>query len=315
MTAASMDVDRTTAKTSQDSSSSSSDVDDAPPAFLASLPEPLRGHALRTLSPPPSSDDDAPGNAAAGGGGGASSSALDDLEISTRSHLLELVERLPSWSRCDGRENGDDDKNNASSSSSSSSSSSMETLMRYLKDVTLLCLHVAKHHSACAPNSSDSKNGGGDAEQLTDRSGRCYYSHLPTTSPIKKLPFQLLEDAIDSLPLPLVQTLWSSPYHPSLNVSGYASSLLCSPIIFGGPSKFVLLRICNKLLRALSNRDVDAGFAGGIMTMMARVFPLSERSAVNVLGSFNVRNETGFETREEFEGERSLGTEEGDDGG
>ena len=37
------------------------------------------------------------------------------------------------------------------------------------------------------------------------------------------------------------------------------------------------------------------------MILLARVFPLSERSAVNVLGGFNVGNETRVEGREEFE--------------
>ena len=41
-------------------------------------------------------------------------------------------------------------------------------------------------------------------------------------------------------------------------------------------SKFVLLRICNKLLKVLSNRDVDAEFAGSLMMMMAKVFRVTE---------------------------------------
>ncbi|KAL7539130.1 hypothetical protein ACHAXR_009064, partial [Thalassiosira sp. AJA248-18] len=131
---------------------------------------------------------------------------------------------------------------------------------------------------------------------------------------IKKLPFLLLEDTLDSLPLTLIQTLWlpssssttsstTQNHHQQLTISSYiTSTLLCSPLIFVTSSKFVLLRICNKLLKLLSNRDVDAEFAGSIMVMMSNVFPLSERSAVNVLGTFNVRNETVWEDEGVFDG-------------
>jgi THO complex subunit 1 len=63
----------------------------------------------------------------------------------------------------------------------------------------------------------------------------------------------------------------------------------------------LMLKLCNSLLKQCSNRDVDAEFAGSIMITLSHVFPLSERSAMNVLGSFNVENCTVFEGREEFE--------------
>jgi len=189
---------------------------------------------------------------------------LDQLEICTRSHLLELVERLLLGQEQQGRQTPTD--------------SDIEILLNYLKNATLLCLHVAHHHQNNSP----------------------LYSHIPSTACIKKLPFILLEDAIDSLPLNHIQSLWASPHFPTQCISSYTSTLLCSPLIFVTPSKFVLLRICNKLLKILSNRDVDAEFAGSVMMMMANVFPLSERSAVNVLGSFNVKNETLLEDEKEF---------------
>ena len=70
--------------------------------------------------------------------------------------------------------------------------------------------------------------------------------------------------------------------------------------LFQRGSQFLLLKSCNKLLRKLSNRDRDAAFAGSVMTLLAKVFPLSERSAVNVLGTFNVANVTDFEDAETF---------------
>eukprot|EP00584_Thalassiosira_punctigera_P022412 CAMPEP_0172561242 /NCGR_PEP_ID=MMETSP1067-20121228/92100_1 /TAXON_ID=265564 ORGANISM="Thalassiosira punctigera, Strain Tpunct2005C2" /NCGR_SAMPLE_ID=MMETSP1067 /ASSEMBLY_ACC=CAM_ASM_000444 /LENGTH=955 /DNA_ID=CAMNT_0013351245 /DNA_START=210 /DNA_END=3074 /DNA_ORIENTATION=- len=248
---------------------SSTDVED--PAFVSSLREPLRGYASRAFSPPSPTDDGDRNEEAIRGD---ATSKLDELEISTRSHLLELVERFLSVSSSSEDENA------------AASSSAVETLLRYLKDATLLCLHVARHHSA--------------------KDERKRYSHIPSIAAVKKLPFLLLEDAIDSLPLVHVQSLWSSPRFPDLCVSGYTTNLLCSPPIFVPASRLILLRICNKLLKVLSNRDVDAEFAGSLMMTTARVFPLSERSAVNVLGSFNVENETAYEDEGEFSGKTNV---------
>ena len=273
-------------------------------AYLSSLPEPLREFSLRALAPPVKCNGEkGVGSIAAAG---ASSSAatsptndkLDEFEISTRSHLLTLAEQL--LLTC-------------SNSSSPQEKQLKEheilgTLLQYLKNVTLLCLHVVKHHSAGTTTNPPSS----PPSDTTNLSVN--YSHLSTTLPLKKLPFLLIEDAFDTLPLSIIQTLWSSnTQHPNLNLSSYATSLLCSPFIFIPSSKFVLLRICNKLLRQLSNQKVeDAEFAGSIMILLAKVFPLSERSAVNVLGSYNVRKSINTDTSlllESYEksGDRSNG--------
>ena len=281
-------------------------------AYLSSLPEPLREFSLRALAPPDKCNGEkGVGSIAAAG---ASSSAatfptndkLDEFEISTRSHLLTLAEQL--LLTC-------------SNSSSPQEKQLKEheiigTLLQYLKNVTLLCLHVVKHHSATNPppsppnDTTNSSNSNIKDNNYHDVN----YSHLSTTLPLKKLPFLLIEDAFDTLPLSIIQTLWSSnTQHPNLNLSSYATSLLCSPFIFIPSSKFVLLRICNKLLRQLSNQKAeDAEFAGSIMILLAKVFPLSERSAVNVLGSYNVRKSINTDTSlllESYEksGDRSNG--------
>ncbi|KAL3826977.1 hypothetical protein ACHAXA_000041, partial [Cyclostephanos tholiformis] len=182
-----------------------------------------------------------------------------------------------------------------SASSSSSVDDIVCELMRYLKDVTLLCSRAAGHYSSSSSSSRPPAVGGDSL-----------YPHTMTSlAAVKRLPFLMLEDAIDSLPLEHVQTLWSGGGGlgrlggPPPHVSGYATSLLCSPPIFdNAQSKFALLRICNKVLRAIGNDrggDGDAEFAGGVMLMLSRVFPLSERSAVNVLGTFNVANVTKFD--------------------
>lgn len=286
-----------------DNATPSSSAASASSTYLSSLPEPLRGFSIRALAIPDSNG----GNCREEDGGSivaSSTSAsavptstsvdkLDEFEISTRSHLLTLAEQLLSCSSASQEKQNDED-------------GIIDALLQYLKNVTLMCVHVVKHHAANPPPPNDD-----ETTKLSNNSNN--YSHLSTTLPLKKLPFLLIEDAFDTLPLSIIQTLWSSSQHPHLNLSSYATSLLCSPTIFVPPSKFVLLRICNKLLKQLSNtqKAEDAEFAGSIMILLAKVFPLSERSAVNVLGSYNVRKSSSTETSTLLENEMSGRLESG----
>ena len=52
----------------------------------------------------------------------------------------------------------------------------------------------------------------------------------------------------------------------------------------------VLLRVCNELLKR-SSKSTDAHFCGRILLFLSKVFPLSERSALNLRGAFNLDNE------------------------
>ena len=87
-----------------DASNSNNDDDDDPISFLSTLPEPLRGYSIKAFSPPPprnnndNSDDDEAAKVAE------TSNRLDELEISTRSHLLVLVEQLVSSCSSSGNE-------------------------------------------------------------------------------------------------------------------------------------------------------------------------------------------------------------------
>ena len=54
-----------------------------------------------------------------------------------------------------------------------------------------------------------------------------------------------------------------------------------------------LLRICNDLLRRLS-RTQDTVFCGRILLFLAKFFPFSERSGLNVISEFNLDNTTNF---------------------
>ncbi|KAL7456359.1 hypothetical protein ACHAWC_007899 [Mediolabrus comicus] len=238
--------------------------------FITSLPNPLHDYATKCFSDPSqnnNSDDESQRQQQR-------QKLEDEFEISVRSHLLHLIEQLLSSttttpSSAGAQENEDDDGNN------NEKNLAMSTLLRYLKDVSLLCHHIAITTTTNTANTN-----------------------------IKKLPFLLIEDTIDSLPLRQIQQIWSSNQYPNTNISSYITTVLTSSsstTLFTPLSKFVLLRICNKILRLLSNRDVDADFAGCIMMLLSQVFPLSERSAINVLGGFNVDNEVRVESLDEFE--------------
>ncbi len=58
----------------------------------------------------------------------------------------------------------------------------------------------------------------------------------------------------------------------------------------------MLLRTCNELLRRLSKPSQHhTVFAGRVLSLLAAVFPLGERSGVNLRGDFNVENKTHIE--------------------
>ena len=63
----------------------------------------------------------------------------------------------------------------------------------------------------------------------------------------------------------------------------------------GGKGKaLILLRLCNELLRRLSKAE-DTIFCGRILIFLSKSFPISERSAVNLRGDFNLENVTIFD--------------------
>ncbi|ERN09505.1 hypothetical protein AMTRI_Chr09g32690 [Amborella trichopoda] len=97
--------------------------------------------------------------------------------------------------------------------------------------------------------------------------------------------FQLLEDLTEM-----------STIRDCKEVFGYIESkqdILGKQELFGR-GKLVMLRTCNQLLRRLSKAN-DVVFCGRILMFLAHVFPLSERSALNVKGVFNTSNQTKYE--------------------
>lgn len=66
---------------------------------------------------------------------------------------------------------------------------------------------------------------------------------------------------------------------------------------FFTPCKNALLRMCNDLLRRLS-RSQNTVFCGRILLFLAKFFPFSERSGLNVVSEFNLENTTEFNNTE-----------------
>ncbi|XP_038573712.1 THO complex subunit 1 [Micropterus salmoides] len=117
-------------------------------------------------------------------------------------------------------------------------------------------------------------------------------------------PFILLGDVLDCLPLDQCDKIFSFVEE---NVSTWKSNS------FYTAGKNYLLRMCNDLLRRLS-KSQNTVFCGRIQLFLARLFPLSEKSGLNLQSQFNLDNITVFNKNEQ---ESTLGqkhTEEKEDG-
>ena len=240
-----------------------------PDTFIRALPEPLNRHAEAALPLGLASAEEAAATAGR---------RIDELEISVRGQLLTLASDLLNA----GRSNGNDD---------SSSSPALAAVLAYLRSTIDLCLHTVQLAEAL-----DAADGEETSAPSTSVPPPCYKGMAHPV--VRKLPFVLLEDTIDALPPSVLKTIWTSG--PTEWIADLAANTGTTANLFQRGSQFLLLKSCNKLLRKLSNRDRDAAFAGSVMTLLAKVFPLSERSAVNVLGTFNVANVTDFEDAETF---------------
>ncbi|KAJ1017777.1 hypothetical protein NDA16_005094 [Ustilago loliicola] len=102
------------------------------------------------------------------------------------------------------------------------------------------------------------------------------------------LPLSLVEELIEGQPISICSQLF-----------GYTESRVKPLTIDLHPTRgkgLVLLRTCNELLRRLSKpSQKHTVFAGRILSLLAKVFPLGERSGVNLRGDFNVENKTHIE--------------------
>lgn len=188
------------------------------------------------------------------------SNRSDHFEILTRSHVLEITENI-----LDAFKSNDE----------AIIEEAMVELISFIRSVIDFSLYIAKRS-----NLKDAKNEWSDMDNAQ----------------MRKVPFLLLEDSFDSLPLSLTRVLWT--YGPA----EWLPNICDETLLFNQGSKYVLIRVANKLLKSLSvnAENQAASFAGEISMTLAAVFPLSERSAVNVLGSFHTDNIVKFESMEEW---------------
>ena len=150
---------------------------------------------------------------------------------------------------------------------------------------------------------------------------------------IRRLSFHVIEDTIDILPVPHLRLYWKygpAIWYPSILCNDImvrfpSSSSLASKVstssssspkkrrmnippkkvtatLFQQTSQYTLIRTCNRVLKNISSNDnvTTTTFAGDVMMLLSKVFPLSERSAVNVLGAFHTNSAVAYESLEEW---------------
>lgn len=122
-------------------------------------------------------------------------------------------------------------------------------------------------------------------------------SRDPTMGVDASVPLSLAEDAMDILPIDGVGRLF-----------GYLEMRLpwiTEGLVPGRGKALILLRLCNEALRSLS-RTENAELCGRIQIFLASVFPLSERSGVNLKGEYHTDNVTLFDETETTNDEAAM---------
>ncbi|XP_053252393.1 THO complex subunit 1 [Podarcis raffonei] len=117
-------------------------------------------------------------------------------------------------------------------------------------------------------------------------------------------PFVLLGDVLDCLPLDQCDKIFT---FVEKNVTTWKSNT------FYSAGKNYLLRMCNDLLRRLS-KSQNTVFCGRIQLFLARLFPLSEKSGLNLQSQFNLENITVYNTSEQDSTLGQKHVEERDEG-
>lgn len=100
------------------------------------------------------------------------------------------------------------------------------------------------------------------------------------------MPVILLGDIFETLTLDTCENMFT---FVEQNVNVWKEEL------FFSACKNNLLRLCNDLLRRLS-RTTATVFCGKILLFLAKFFPFSERSGLNIVSEFNLENVTEYGT-------------------
>lgn len=168
---------------------------------------------------------------------------------------------------------------------------------------------VKKFFSECKGNDSEKKTSCEHA--LRDLIMKTYFTDMTMIEKLIEIsiaiakidcispyqPVTLLVDVFDTNPLESCEKLFNFVEN---NVNVFKEEH------FFTPCKNNLLRMCNDLLRRLS-RSQNTVFCGRILLFLAKFFPFSERSGLNIISEFNVENTTEYGTEE---GDEATSTEE-----
>lgn len=185
----------------------------------------------------------------------------------------------------------------------------------YGKDINPL---VHKYHSVVNPNCEN------DVKTTVDQAFREILYEAIVKGPENRKLEQIIQQSIEaaekdacsgSLPLLLFSDMFDSL---TLDKCEELFSLVEDRVdiwkrdFFFKHCKNQLLRSCNDLLRRLS-RSQNTVFCGRILVFLARFFPLSERSGLNIVSEFNLDNVTIYSTKDdELSSEKDEPMEEGE---
>ncbi|CAB4040338.1 THO complex subunit 1-like, partial [Paramuricea clavata] len=114
------------------------------------------------------------------------------------------------------------------------------------------------------------------------------------------LPITLMSDMFDCITLDVCEELFHI-------VEKHVATWASEPFFTAG--KNLLLRMCNDLLRRLSTSQ-NTVFCGRIQLILTRLFPLSEKSGLNLMSQFNVENVTKFDYKGSSSKEKSNSKKE-----
>ena len=106
----------------------------------------------------------------------------------------------------------------------------------------------------------------------------------------------IIEDALDVLPISAIGRIFDYLENNLVKITKGLEP--------GKGKALPLLRLCNESLRKLSKSE-NASVCGRIQVFLANVFPLSERSGVNLKGLFHLENITTFDADVEMESEKN----------
>lgn len=118
------------------------------------------------------------------------------------------------------------------------------------------------------------------------------------------IPVVLLGDIFDAVTLDKCEQIFT---YVENNVATWKEDL------FFTACKHNLLRMCNDLLRRLS-RSQNTVFCGRILLFLAKFFPFSERSGLNIISEFNLENVTEYGVDGSEMGDQLDGLEENGSG-